>query len=232
MRKLIVMMIAVLALSWASPAWAALVFKADFAGDGTTEASWPLKTGQEVTVVITVSNVPPPGLISMGFRFTYDAAKLAVVSAAADSGTWIQPQQPVDLSTPGVFDIAGLRVDALAGDNIRLASVRLRCKETGTSELRLMDRDGDWFVLDSGDDGVVLDGDIGAGVVVSAIRPPVPWDVNGDQVVTLPDAILALQVLAATGQSYVHGNADGNGDGAIGMVEVLYILQKAAAARP
>jgi hypothetical protein len=233
MRNLIVMMIAVLAVAWASTGWAALLFKADFAGDDTTEASWPLKTGQEVTVIITVSNVPPPGLIAMGFRLVYDPAKLAVVTAAVDSDVWPQPQQ-VDISTPGTVEFAGFRLEGLAGDDIRLASMRLRCEDTSTSALQIVDRDGDWFVLfnEAPAEPVVLDGDIGTGVVLATIRPPVPWDVNGDQVLTLPDAILALQTVAGSGPAYVHGNSDGNGDGVIGLVEVLYILQRTAVARP
>jgi hypothetical protein len=45
------------------------------------------------------------------------------------------------------------------------------------------------------------------------------------------DAILALQFMAKMHTPYVHGNADVNGDGLIGMQEVIYILQGLLSAR-
>jgi hypothetical protein len=58
-------------------------------------------------------------------------------------------------------------------------------------------------------------------------------DVNGDRAVTLADAILALKVTGglSTGGETVNKGASVNGDGKIGMAEVLYILQHAAGLR-
>jgi hypothetical protein len=50
--------------------------------------------------------------------------------------------------------------------------------------------------------------------------------------VDLADAILALQFMAKMHTPYVHGNADVNGDGLIGMAEAIYILQKVSGLRP
>jgi hypothetical protein len=57
-------------------------------------------------------------------------------------------------------------------------------------------------------------------------------DINGDNVVDLVDAIIALQIQAgldtskAVRTNYASSGADVNGDGRIGMEEVIYILQK------
>jgi hypothetical protein len=59
----------------------------------------------------------------------------------------------------------------------------------------------------------------------------VPGDVNGDGFVTLTDAIIALKGLVGQGPAWVNKGADVNGDGKIGMQEILYILQKAAGSR-
>jgi sugar lactone lactonase YvrE len=59
---------------------------------------------------------------------------------------------------------------------------------------------------------------------------PSSGDINGDGVTDLADAIVALKILSAAGTGGVNANqaADVNGDGKIGMTEVIYILQKAA----
>jgi pimeloyl-ACP methyl ester carboxylesterase len=61
-------------------------------------------------------------------------------------------------------------------------------------------------------------------------------DLNGDGVVTMADAIIALQVMARVQPSglrsdYTTSGADVNLDGKMGIPELLYILQKAAGAR-
>jgi hypothetical protein len=61
-----------------------------------------------------------------------------------------------------------------------------------------------------------------------------PGDVNGDGLIDVHDAIVALQVMAGRNQlneSSSFACADVNGDGKIGMAEVIYILQKAATLR-
>ena len=80
-------------------------------------------------------------------------------------------------------------------------------------------------------DPTVLDGDIGTGVPLVTIRPPIPADANGNGAVDLADAILVLQMLAQVHQGYVHVNADINGDGVIGIQEAIYILQKISVLR-
>jgi Fe-S cluster biogenesis protein NfuA len=60
----------------------------------------------------------------------------------------------------------------------------------------------------------------------------VKGDVNSDGAVNLTDAILAFQTIAAmTPAQAVNKGADVDGDGKIGLAEVIYILQKAVAIR-
>jgi hypothetical protein len=61
-----------------------------------------------------------------------------------------------------------------------------------------------------------------------------PGDLNGDGLIDVQDAITALQVMDDRNQLTELSSApcaDVNGDGKIGMVEVIYILQKAAELR-
>ncbi|MCP4352366.1 MAG: hypothetical protein GY795_43460, partial [Desulfobacterales bacterium] len=55
-----------------------------------------------------------------------------------------------------------------------------------------------------------------------------PGDVNGDNTVDLTDAVLGLKVLAGadTDDAEIHAGADVDGDGKIGMDDILYILRK------
>jgi len=237
MRKITVLFMLVLTLAWAPLAHAQLSFDADFVQDGAYENSWPMKAGDVVSVDIYVSNVLEPGLISMGFKLTYDSSKLEVVEAgtAVDTDNWPAPYLKTDIL--GEIEMAGVRLGegltGLAGNGIRLGTVTFRCISEGTSEFMLLDREGDWFVLfsEDPDNATVLDDDIGAGVLLATIRPPVAGNVNGDASVDLADAILALQFMAKMHQSHVYGNADANGDGVIGMQEVIYILQRVSALR-
>ncbi|MBU0651397.1 MAG: SUMF1/EgtB/PvdO family nonheme iron enzyme [Proteobacteria bacterium] len=60
-----------------------------------------------------------------------------------------------------------------------------------------------------------------------------PGDIDGNRDINLNDAILALQIISnieRTGQIFTAGE-DVNGDGKIGLQEVIYILQKAAGLR-
>ena len=56
-------------------------------------------------------------------------------------------------------------------------------------------------------------------------------DINDDVSVDLTDAILALQIVAGLNPDGAHLNADVNGDGKIGIEEVVYILQHVALLR-
>jgi hypothetical protein len=232
MRKAIVLFI--LAVAWASSAQAQLSFTADFVQDGAYENSWPMKAGDVVSVDIYVSNVPEPGLIAMGFKLTYDSSKLEVVPAgtAVDTGNW--SVDFLDAGALGEIEMGGARLEegltGLAGNDIRLGTVTLSCISSGTSVFLLLDREGDWFVLDS-EEEIVLDDDIGVGVLLGTIRPPVPGNVNGDGLVDLADAILALRFMAKMHTPYIHGNADVNGDGLIDMAEAIYILQRLSSVR-
>jgi len=58
-------------------------------------------------------------------------------------------------------------------------------------------------------------------------------DINGDENVDLPDAILTLQVLAGTEpSSAVYKEADVNEDGRVGLEEVIYILRQLTLVEP
>ena len=71
---------------------------------------------------------------------------------------------------------------------------------------------------------------IGDGALVSkdfALEPEsTPGDVDGDGILDLEDAVTALKIMSGTGPSDgVNLGADVNGDGRIGMEEILYIMQ-------
>ncbi|MGD9975257.1 MAG: dockerin type I domain-containing protein [Desulfatirhabdiaceae bacterium] len=51
---------------------------------------------------------------------------------------------------------------------------------------------------------------------------------NNDGIVDLTDAVLALQVINGLQPTGIYLSADVNGDGKIGMAEVIYILQQVA----
>ncbi|MCP4112034.1 MAG: hypothetical protein GY749_41990 [Desulfobacteraceae bacterium] len=55
-----------------------------------------------------------------------------------------------------------------------------------------------------------------------------PGDVNGDRIVDMSDAVLALKLIAGISEDNIYAEADGNGDGKIGIQEVLFILRKMA----
>lgn len=57
-------------------------------------------------------------------------------------------------------------------------------------------------------------------------------DIDNNQAVGLADAILALQIAAGISPpSTIYKEADLNGDGKIGIIEAIYILQKTAGLR-
>jgi|GEM_PF-3272608 len=70
----------------------------------------------------------------------------------------------------------------------------------------------------------------------SSALPALKGDINGDNVVDMADGIIALKVIAGgAGEGiragYAISGADVNGDGRVGLAEVIYILQKAAVLR-
>ena len=75
---------------------------------------------------------------------------------------------------------------------------------------------------------------ISSGHNICAEFYPVPMgDIDGNDAVDLTDAILALRILCGTdiGDQKIFIDADVNGDGKIGIEEVVYILQKVAELR-
>lgn len=220
------------AISISVPAYAELEFNLDFGQDGLFEAFWPLKAGESVSVDIYVSNVPEPGLIAMGFKIIYDASKLQVVLSGTevDSVNWPIPY--FDPNTPGEIHMAGSRRTAsgITGNGIKLGSVKFQCIDTGISEIKLLDRGVDCFVLI--DDGTVLDEEFPDGIfLVAEIISPTPGDVNGDKSVDLMDLLIVLKILAKIDTVKLHINAGVNGDAKLGLVDAVYILQKTAKIR-
>jgi List-Bact-rpt repeat protein/cohesin domain-containing protein len=175
MRKVTVFFIVLVAvIACGSGVEAALEFDADFDQDDIYEISWTMKADDVVSVDIYVSNVPAPGLVSMGFKLTYDSSKLEVVtgSTTVDITNWPSGGSPYVefINAEGDIDeieMSGFRTGvSLAGDNILLGTVTFQCISEGTSEFMLLDREEDWFVLE---DYTILDGDIGAGVLLATI---------------------------------------------------------------
>ena len=161
---------------------AALEFDLDFGQDGVFESTWRLKPGDEIQVDIYVSNVPEPGLQAMGFQLVYDADRLEVVEdqTVVDPVNWTQPHPGGYVTfnpSVGELEMAGFRlVSGLAGDSIRLGTLRLRSKKSGSSTLTIQQWSvGDGFVLEllnENDPPTVLDGDLGDGIVTGRIVSP------------------------------------------------------------
>ena len=167
MRKIIVFLLVASVSLWASYAHAALSFNADFAQNGTYETSWTMKADDVVAVDIYVSGVPVPGLVAMGFKLTYDPVRLSVQSASIDQTNW-NGGGSADTSQSGEINMDGFRTEAtsLTGNNILLGTVTFQSISEGTSEFWMLDRESDWFVLEN---YTVLDGDIGAGILLATI---------------------------------------------------------------
>jgi len=82
------------------------------------------------------------------------------------------------------------------------------------------------FVTDAAKDsiGIPLQTEKSWSFTTAAQGCGVKGDINGDNKVTLADAVLALQICSGAGDSSVCKEADINGDGKIGIAELIYIL--------
>jgi hypothetical protein len=186
-RLLVLLMAGFMVIGFAMSASASvdpMQFKLDFGQDGSFEDTWILDPSEVVWIDVYVSNIPPPGLISMGFDIEYDPRQLAVTpGTAVDAANWyINPQ--VNIDTPGEIEMKGGRVfpglydplSGLAGNDIKLGTIELHCILPGISDLWLFDSDRqggyDDFVLQ---DGTVLDVQLKDGVKVGTIiNTPIP----------------------------------------------------------
>jgi len=164
-------------LVFAAGAQAAMTFQLDFNQDGIYDQTRQLRPGEEVTVDIYVSNIPTPGLGAMGLKLVFDSEKLEVIlgSTQVDATNWSKGNV-VEMVQPGELHMAGFRLlPGLSGDNIKLATVQLRCLKPGSSPLMLFDRTSatdDFVLVDDPDTPTVLDGDIAGGVLLARIAPP------------------------------------------------------------
>ena len=67
--------------------------------------------------------------------------------------------------------------------------------------------------------------------VQNVSSPATSGDLDNSKTIDLTDAVLALQIIAGLNPEGVNLNADVNGDGKIGLAEVLYILQTVSGLR-
>ena len=147
-----------------------------FGQDGNYENYWELNPGETVSIDIYVSNVPNPGLISMGFDIVYDQTQLEVVSADIDWTNWhLGPG--VQHTTPEIEMKGGRTEPGLSGDDIKLGTIELRCVAGGVSELWLYDSDrgGNYADFAMAITGEPLDEQITNGVIIGSINNvPIP----------------------------------------------------------
>jgi hypothetical protein len=68
--------------------------------------------------------------------------------------------------------------------------------------------------------------------LLKIVKPILTGDLNGDNAVTLADAVMTMQVISGiTPNQSIVQSAEVGGDGRIGLPEAIYILQKAAEVR-
>jgi hypothetical protein len=217
----------------AHSARAELVFNLDFGQNGTYDDVWRLRGGELVAIDVYVSNVPEPGLISMGLGLAYDSSIQAVRNGTkVDETNWPFHGDYPDFKA-GQIDIGGFRVGSgLSGDNILLATVvfKLDPEVPGNIIIKRCSGEFSCFVLE--DDPEPLDNDIpDSGIQLATIYPGYPGDLNWDGVIDLSDGILALKGLVGIWSDSIHANADVNGDGKIGLKDAIFILQDVAEIR-
>ena len=231
----VILVCLLLCVAGVSAADETLVFQFDFDQNGRYEDAWPLRVGEDVLVDIYISNVPAPGLVTMGFKLYYDPREIS----ASQTGTKVNEAYWDELERDimaGTISMAGSSKSGTGfqGNDILLGTVRfVRFNppfERGVSELTVSDLappPSDDFVLDNGE---VIDDRVPEGVL-ARIHPGYPGDLNGDGVMELKDAILALKAILGMGDPFVCYTADLNGDGKIGIAEAAYVLQEVAELR-
>ena len=190
MKKTTILFLLSLALVmvFASGAQTAMLFKLDFGQNGTFEDYWEMQPNGVVEVDIYVSNVPFPGLLSIGMDLVYDPLQLQVApESAVDIANWhVAPQIKFE---EGKIEIKGGRLlPALEGDRIKVGTLELKCINPGLSELWIYDSDRqgsyDDFVLS---DGTVLDGELEGGILVANVNNVVSMHLDaGWNMISLP----------------------------------------------
>lgn len=194
MRKLLLVLNLTMVLcASATAAYAEMVFHLDFAQDGAYENSQQLGLGDMVTIDLYVSNVPEPGLLTMGFLLNYDSLKLQLVGAPeVNSDLWLAGAVPAKVypPPPGSVALSGFQFDGnpQSGDNIKLMTVTFLRIAAGNAPVGLVEltyenldhsvSNPDSFVLL---DGTVLDGEISTPITLGTITPVLLGDFNGDQ---------------------------------------------------
>ncbi|MFX0200170.1 MAG: hypothetical protein ACFFCW_28965 [Candidatus Hodarchaeota archaeon] len=189
MKKMTVLFLSLaLVMVFAPRARTAMLFELDFGQDGTFENYWEMQTNDVVLVDIYASNVPSPGLISIGMDLVYDPVQLQVTQATeVDMTHWeLAPQM-----TFGAGEVEmkrGRLLPGLKDDRIKLGTLALKCMNPGLSKLWMYDSDRqggyDDFVLS---DGTVLDGELGGGILVATVNSPFKMQLDaGWSMVSLP----------------------------------------------
>ncbi|MBV5308012.1 hypothetical protein [Chromatium okenii] len=145
--------ITVLLFALSTPAAADLIFNIDFGRDGSYEDSLSLDFNETTWADIYISGVESPGLISMGFKITYDDSVLEIINK--DASGW--DFSKFSTAASSLMVSGGMFSDTRIGNDILLASVQFKgITATGiaTTALTLFDGSGDNFVLDN---KVILD---------------------------------------------------------------------------
>lgn len=186
-------------------------FHLDFGQDGSYENSYPMNVGERVVLDVYVSNVPEPGLKSMGFYLSYDelALQLDPAGTQVDGTTW--PLRYDNHAVPGQLEMAGGRIiNGIYGNDIKLATITFTVLEEVEVNLWLLDRGDtvDNFVLSNGS---VIDSDLGTGVQLGSFITALPGDIDGDGDIDGYDlALLASQYNVCTNSC--SSDIDGDGD--------------------
>lgn len=188
----------------ATAAHAQMVFNLDFGQDGTYENTQQLGAGDILTINLYVSNVPAPGLTSMGFFLDYDSAKLQIVETGTTVDLAVWPTMWADspvlrFPSPGRVDVFGTRlawdeenqlptITPILGDHIKLMTVTFMRIGDGDAALQLRERyeviNGNQYDYGVDDfllaNSIVLDEEIRTPLALGAITPVLLGDFNSD----------------------------------------------------